>query len=529
MEQMKIFCLLTALAAVCSLMPVYGENAETPLSYRSMAFPRPAGLHAWMIDEGAELGFNDVCLHTEYRNQEKQIVESRQHLIDCGALEKIEAHGMTISLWTREWVDIPDDWKPLSAGNEVLWKNIRARYERILDELFPEVDYLVFITAETHADLEGGTYFKMVELVNTVCRERGKKLILRNFSHQPDELNAWPERAEKLPADIIIQTKCVPIDWSLRAKPHPLIGKSPRHTEFVEFDPGGEYFRRDHMAVCATEYFEPLYNYAETNRMSGISLRVERYMHHIFDHPNFINTYYLLGRAMGRFKTADEAWASLTKTYYGDCAKEMEAILRPTGEVVAESIYILDDIFGNSARDFLGGWAVKPEISKPYAWSYSPRNWGRKLFPDYDETHLEQIDRGHPAIVEMETDRYARQRASIQHSLQLLEKLKPRLDPSCYELHHWLLEETKFHLILMEEATLAWLHTKRIESGASAYAAADNAAIDRHLKNIEALIPQAEATIDVQWRGRHHVARRGEWYDLPRLLSDFADWRKGME
>ncbi|MGB6222118.1 hypothetical protein [Haloferula sp.] len=507
-----------------------GSVQATPVSYRSMAFPRPTGLEAWMIDEGAALGFNDVCLHTEYSNQERQILAARDHLVETGALEKIEQQGMTISLWTREWVDVDESWGDLSTDNPLVWEKVSDRYDRILDVLFPEVDYLVFITAETKIDLEGEAYFRMVNLVHEKCVSRGKKLILRNFSHSPNELNQWPERAKRLPDDIIIQTKCVPIDWSLRAKAHPLIGKSPGHIEFVEFDAGGEYFRRDHMAVCATEYFEPLYNDAEQHGMKGISIRVERYDHHVFAHPNFINTYYLLGRATGAFKNADEAWKAFTESYYGkEIAAEMEAILRPTGEVFAESIHILDDIFGNSARDYLGAWKGDPIISEPYGWSYSPRNWAKPLFPDYDNSHFEAIDTGAPRIVDLETAAYKTQLESINQSIRRLEALKPKLDENTYLLHQWLLEETRFHLILMEEATLAWLYIKRIESGNAGDIDSTNQLIDQHLEKIKALIEQTSEAIDIQWRGRHHKATRGDYYDLPRLLRDFTDWRVKLE
>ena len=514
------------LCCILSCIFLQSHAAEKPLTYRSLAFPRPTGLEAWMIDEGAAMGFNDVCLHTEYSNQERQIIAAREHLVATGALEKIKEHGMTISLWTREWVDFDESWGELSVDNPTVWEKVSERYDRILDDLFPEVDYIVFITAETKIGLEGEAYFRMVNLVNEKCKSRGKKLILRNFSHSPNEMKQWPERAERLSDDIIIQTKCVPIDWSLRARPNPLIGQSPGHAQFVEFDPAGEYFRRDSMAVCATEYFEPLYNFAAAHDMTGISLRVERYNHHIFHHPNFINTYYLLGRAMGRFQTADDAWKTFTEETYGkEVAPQMEAILRPTGEVFAESVYILDDIFGNSARDYLGGWKGDPKISVPHAWSYSPRNWGKKLFPDYDETHLTEIDEGAPRIIALETEAYATQLKSINHSIELLDALKPQLDDNTYRFHEWLLEETRFHLILMEETTLAWLYTKQIESGKSTDLKKTNQLIDEHLANIEALIPQTTETIDVKWQTRHFTARRGEYYDLPRLLKDFADWR----
>jgi hypothetical protein len=493
-----------------------------------MAFPRPIGLEAWMIDEGAALGFNDVCLHTEYSRQRAQIIQAREHLVRTGALGKIKAHGMTLSLWTREWVDFDESWGALTVDNPVVWEKVSQRYDEILDVLFPEIDYLVFITAETKISLKGEAYFRMIDLVHSKLKARGKKLILRNFSHSPEELNQWPARAARLPDDIIIQTKCVPVDWSLRARPHPLIGRSPGHQELVEFDAGGEYFRRDHMAVAAADLFAPQYDYAAAHGMAGISIRVERYEHHVFRHPNFINVYFLLGRAMGRFATVDEAWASFCTEYYGrDLARQMEEILRPTGEAVAEAIYIRDEIFGNSARDFLGGWTGKPRISTPYAWSYSPRAWGRKLFPDYDDTHLKEIDLGHPRIVKLEQEAYARQLAALDQSLARLEALKPRLEANTYALHRWLVEESRFHLILMEEATLAWLHVKRAAAGKPEDRPAALAICANHLARIRALEPETTRTLDVEWKGRRHKYRRGEYYDLPRLQSDFASWIAG--
>ena len=308
-----------------------------------------------------------------------------------------------------------------------------------------------------------------------------------------------------------------------------LIGQSPGHVEFVEFDGGGEYFRRDFMAVAAPDFFADSFDRAEAAGVNGISVRVERYGRNVFNHPNFINVYYLIGRATGRFTNAEHAWKAFTTEYYGeDIAAEMEAILRPTGEVFAESVHIYDDIFGNSARDYLGGWTGEPRISTPFAWSCSPRNWGRKLFPDYDESHLQAIDRGDPSVIADETAAYERELKSIDGSLARLDALRQPLGEDGWRFHRWLLEETRFHLILMQEATLAWLHAKQLSGGNSPDPAATTATLDYHLDRIRALLPRTTETIDVHWRERHHVAKRGEYYDIPRLLKDFADWRAGF-
>ena len=516
------------LATACLMAAVHANPAE--MIYRSMAFPRPACVEAWMIDEGHALGFNDVCLHTEYRRQREQIIGARQHLVDSGAMERIEALGMTISLWTREWVDIDPAWGPATLDNPVIWEKVSERYDEILDVRFPEVDYIVFITAEVNIDLDEASWHRMVSLVHEKCRSRGKKLILRNFSHNPDELNRWPERQKKLDPDIIIQTKCVPIDWSLRARPHPLMGKSPGHLEFVEFDAGGEYFRRDYMMVGAVDHHEAHYAAAEAAGLNGVSIRVERYMNHLFRHPNFVNIYHLIGRAMGRFKNADESWAAWCRETYGpEIARRMEAILRPTGEVFAESIYIRDDIFGNSARDFLGGWTGEPRISTPYAWSYSPRNYGVKLFPDYDDSFFALIDSGDPAIVAEKSAGFNKALDSIDASIAALQELREPLGAEGFALHDWLLRETRFHLVLMREACFAWLKIKRLKAEGGTLDLGEKSAleaeIDTHLAAITALVPETEKTIEVNWQGRLHKHQRGSYYDLPRLVSDLRAWQ----
>lgn len=505
------------------------------MGYRSVAFVTYHTCKAPMIETAARLGFNDVCFHTEHGDQAEDIRKVHEHLAASGLLELIEGKGMTISLWVHEFMDIPEAWGEPAVDNETLWQKLDARYDHYLEELFPEVDYLVLTTSETQRSPRGADlYHKLLQFLAEKCNRHDKKLVVRNFGHSPGNVRSWPEKLAGVPPGVTVQTKCVPQDWNMRSIHHPLIGRQGAHREFVEFDVGGEYFRRDKLANCFSGILADRMNHAFEKGVEGISVRVERHGPHCFGHPNEVNLWLLGLRSSGRVTDEDAVWRRYAAETFGEqAAPAMTRALRPTGQVNAEAFSVGRETFGNCRGSRPTGWRPK---GKPFQnllfWPWSPWRYAVLTDPDspLKQEYLNSL-RGEPSAIEREQKGYAFQRESAKQSLRELTSVKDRLDPSAYKLCHWLLEENLFHLSLMEEAQLAWLKAKRIEhiEDRADYQFARERdrlreEIRGHLENLKDMQPRMGERMQVTWQGYERRFRRGSYFDLDWFLEEFPAW-----
>ena len=120
------------------------------MDYRSVAFhvkPMPK-----LIELSAELGFNDVTIHTE-GNTLRRLRELDRWDEERGYFDLIEKHDMSLSIWVHELDNYQESWGPVTVENDTLWNKLRARYDRYLGELIPEADHLVLTVVETQINL----------------------------------------------------------------------------------------------------------------------------------------------------------------------------------------------------------------------------------------------------------------------------------------------------------------------------------------------------------------------------------------
>jgi hypothetical protein len=519
-----------------------GRDLEEQFQYRSIAFNglhkkgrTTAGsvIHPAVLREIAEVGFNDVCFHLERGPKTAQFENLHAELEATGLLEVIEEMGFTTTVWMHEFNEYDPAWGEPSADNEVIWQNIREKYEGFL-ELWPEIDYLVMTNAETQVTPEDRrTFAKIYQTVDEVIRAHGGELIVRSFFHGP--LHVWKEQMiPSVPDQAWIQHKYVDGDWSLRRPDNPLISVPGEHRMVVEFDIGGEYQEQDQILNCfADELAERMENTIIPSGARGISVRINRHDGTAWNHPNAINYWYLGLLTSGQVDNVDQAWQRYCTAKFGpELSQEMTAILRPTGEVTAEALSFGNSAYGNSSTWLIGG--------KPYG-----RGWGRKrvrfddpLFlpphtsfekddPRY-EKHYQDFQaqmRGDTAWLNRESEAYARQLGHIEHSLIRFKALRERVEPETFAYIKWLLEETRWNLITLQEAQLAHFKVFRILEGVEP--AEERELLERieaHLAAIERQNEKRDENFRGSWNGVPYRKQRGSYASSKLFLVEFRLW-----
>ncbi len=546
----KLLSCVVCLAVLFPALALGGESASAgggtrdlsnQFDYRSIAFQGQMRkeritsgdvVHPAVLREIADLGFNDVCFHVERGPQTKQITSMHEGLVEAGIIDLIEELGLTTSVWVHEFMQYDESWGEPAPDNEKLWKALRKRYESYLD-LWPQIDYFVVTCTETDMSPKGREIFrKIYETIGGVIRERGGTIIVRSFFHGPHRV--WREdMSPVIPDYACVQHKYVQGDWSLRRPSNPLIGIPDPHPMVVEFDVGGEYYETDHILNCfADELAERMENYIIPAGVDGISVRINRHGGTAFDHPNAVNYWYLGLLTSGRVQNVDQAWKKFATEYFDeDVADEIIAVLRPTGDVTAEALSYARASYGNSRLQTVGDrWGFvnrgerfeKPLFLPPYN-SY-PRGSAKR--EEYREDFEEQM-RGNLNWITKDYGGYQQQLKNVDYCIVRLEGLKDRLDDNTYKYLHWLLEETRWNLITLQEAQQAHFKVFRIVHGAKeALAQQLHKEVEKHLQKVtrqNAIATQTER-IRGTWRGPEYSERRGGYVMSALFLVEFRLW-----
>ncbi len=519
---------LGMLTAACSLASGQEqEKLDEPLAYRSMAFTNPRDATLKMLQRGHEMGFNDICVHTEHGEQAEDIRKVREHFEAEGILDFVAQNDMTISVWVHEFMDYDESWGPRELENKKLWDGLAQRYDHYLTELFPELDYLVLTTVETQHRIafDDPLLPKVVKVLNDACERHGRTLIYRTFRHWPAFMRdgTWKTNLmDVIPKSVIIQHKTVAQDFHMRGLWHPLIGEGEKlgFDEFVEFDACGEYFRRNNLANVYTDALETRLRDHLSKGIDGISVRMDRRGRNSFDHPNQANGWYLVRAANGgALDNAAQVEAFCAEYFNPQVAPALAKLLRSTATVNAEALCVFDETFGNSRGSSL------QRVENPFSWPWSPGKW--LSFFDEDDprvARLAQIESGDPEIIAAEEERYAEALELAGQHLRDLEELKEQLDPESYALLKWLLEENQLHLICMQEWQLAWLKGKRatlVEDASEQERLRKE--VRAHLDKAASMAEETGETFETNWHDTHRDFERGEYMDIEAMNRKIAE------
>jgi len=184
------------------------------------------------------------------------------------AAEKVHKAGLQLQVWYhcfRDWPREATEWHPelREADGQALYGFLEEQL-RDTFECFPEIDGLTVTSLhETPSILKfDGSQPKaerMLRLYKTlagVCRELGKRLILRDFIVRQSEFDDFDAVLDRLPDDVIIQTKNVVADWSAHEKPiNPFIVRYARKPKrlVVEFELANNYTGETDFPWCDPE------------------------------------------------------------------------------------------------------------------------------------------------------------------------------------------------------------------------------------------------------------------------------------
>ena len=515
------------------------------MHYRSLSFQRgfPDPL---LIRRGAELGFNDVCFQTE-GGLITMLEDLRDRADRSGYFKLLDELGMTCTVWAHEFADYDyEAWGECRPDNQRLWQGVEQRYDYILGKLLPEIDNLVLTVVET--DITATRPDILVPLTSAIlraCKRHNTRLILRSFVHHPHEYEEVKEAIAAIPDDITIMTKSIPQDWHMRSIDDPLIGAVGDKPQYIEVDIAGEYFRMNHVANCFTETLAAQFDRWRAAGCEGVSVRADRawepWREHqttVLDQAQEANLWTLGYLAAGRSDSLDEIWREFTRYQFGEsAAAAMEEALRPTGEVVAEALYVESEPFGEQKYDYVHPFALLKRdptavaypddedriCRNPFHQAWSVFRWDESYRPRY-----QQIRCGHPDVIKRKETSYAEAEQSAVASLARIDKAKDDLSEEAFRYFNFRLEENLWNLRFMGEMQLAWLKLSSVlyeQAGTDADRMRREAL--EHLKKAEDLAEQAKTeSITAVWRGRVYHCRRGQYIDTDDMLNRFNEyWR----
>ncbi len=522
------------------------------MNYRSLSF------HESYPDEdlvrlGARLGFNDLTFQTE-KGTMPRLLDLRQRADREGYFRLAHELGMTVSVWVHEFNEYDPDWGEPAVDNELLWQGIAARYDYILAELLPEIDNLVLTVVESRKKVtDTDILAKLVEVIHSRCTAHGKGLLFRTFVHHPEEHEQVQRTLEKLPHDITIMTKCVPQDWHLRHIDHPLLGNVGGRRQVVEVDISGEYWRLDMLPHSISHVLSRQFAHWVDRGADGISVRVDRgwkpweHQATVLGKPQEADLWLLGLLSAGKADSAEESWRAYAEHYFPQAAEEMIAALRPTGEVVEESLCVGRETFGNprhwipavETMQQLRRWIGQEGDGEAYVYAepYPDEKDCRKRNPftgywsvhrwDPDPRHKEayaKMRRGDPEVTAAKEKSLAEAHELAQRCISTLEGCRDRIDPEAYRWLRFLLEENRLHLMSMGQMTLAWLKAERrlyVDDAAEAERLLGE--IEGHLNTISDLYRRRHGErVEANWLGRTWTLERFACIDLPGFRREFV-------
>ena len=537
------------------MVPMLWSAGKAPFPYRAVSFGSGPDKTFFMDIEpellrlAAQLGFNDLTLQTE-GYMEGRMEALRDDAAKRGYIKLAKSLGMTLSVWAREFQDWAPSLGPKTVDNERFWAALAERYRRILNDILPEIDYLVLTVVESEVRVTNDATIlaKLMETVNGECRAAGKKLIFRTFVWEPEEMKLVAEAVTKFPMDVIVESKCVPQDWHLRGPDNAFIGQAGGRREHVEFDIAGEYNKVDFVACAFTDILEHQLRFAQSKGVQGISVRVERRLFRTLpspagggywanpDHPfasvwgqvQEANLWFLGFWASGKSFSQEQIWDAYAEATFGKSAAPiMIRALRPTGAVIAEAICVERESFGYS-RDYIPGLRGAkgvitesmhiPEGPVIFDTRTSPARWDDSLKAEFDK-----IAAGDPEIIRRKTEDYRLALRSAERSLALIDEARPSLPAGAYPFFRWKLEENRYCLIMLCEAELAWLKAfRRVHTSSEAERSALTTQIQSHLACMTKLYgEEGGKTATLAWRGKIYHLRRGEYNDFPEWIRRF--------
>ncbi len=184
-----------------------------------------------------------------------------------------------------------------------------------------------------------------------------RKLIVRTFIHQPEELR-WVREGLQEIAGITIMSKCVPQDWEPYYPHNPLIGAFPEARQIVEFDLAGEYTGATTVPYPLPDYLKFRLDYERGKGVVGAAGRTERYERLTWGKVNELNVFAFSRLLQDPELHPRQIWREWIQRRYG---------LKPDSKAGKTLITLLRRTFDATRKTFLvkGFWALRKGTTVP--------------------------------------------------------------------------------------------------------------------------------------------------------------------
>ncbi|MBI4559156.1 MAG: fibronectin type III domain-containing protein [Candidatus Hydrogenedentes bacterium] len=280
------------------------------------------------------------------------------------ASELADQFGIATHVWAHELNigknKLDQCLDPEGAGKE-MWDQRRAAYRGAL-RLCPSVDgvVLMFGSCPTEVWHIRGTACEFnartpnedrvamtIQIIReVVCDEFGKKLVVRDFCHSPQQLE-WYRLGMLKHRGLRAMIKEVPQDWQPYYPLNRVIGNVGANDSFIELDLGAEYWGRNHILFCMPDYLARRFSEFAARGITGVVARVECGSDHALDTPNEVNLYALSRLIRDPNVSPETMWRDWVAQRYAlapdsEAGQHLIAALRRSFDVGRKMYYVLD-------------------------------------------------------------------------------------------------------------------------------------------------------------------------------------------
>ena len=170
------------------------------------------------------------------------------------------------------------------------WEFLDAKIRELLD-VIPDMAGIVVspATRESKVSISTNTcscpscqkadplqwYHKLLDTMYRPMAEKGKKLILRDFSYTANDQNTAINAASLCSKDIIIALKNTPHDFYPTFPDNPRIGQTNGQPQWVEFDTWGQFFGIGFFPCSVIEDMKERMKYSCENGVTGVWFRTD--------------------------------------------------------------------------------------------------------------------------------------------------------------------------------------------------------------------------------------------------------------
>lgn len=360
--------MLAALALLPASATAQGAAARPPLAVRGwillhydMDYLRQA------IAAAPKFGINHIQLSHGIVHHGEQLIKDQRRQRDVTELARLcHDRGIEIFIWVHELNAVPAEFK--TDGRPDLdrpgfWEWMARKYDRLFDA-GPNIDGIVISLSEgqyhIYSENRVGSKLsaaervtKLLEVLNDVCRRRGKKIYCRTFGESPFARQG----IFAAPPQVFVMSKVTNGDWQPYS-PHNIAtgyfrGNRP---EIVEFDLAGEYMGHGQIPWCCPNYIQYRLRHAAAKGAFGAVGRVGRDNHHILGTPSEINLYAFSRLIDDPDANVDNIWRDWVSDKYGPGAAEgVTKALRRTEEITRRLYW----------GDYLGDIRIEQHSSLP--------------------------------------------------------------------------------------------------------------------------------------------------------------------